>query len=123
MKKILIPVLVLSTLQGFAQKNAKPDAFAKTISPQDLRTRLYIVASREMEGRETATEGQRRAAAYIEAQFRSMGLEPGNKGSYQLYYDVYQDSLVNAGLEVNGQNFQMDRDFNASSANINATMK
>ncbi|MFL5742589.1 MAG: M28 family peptidase [Flavisolibacter sp.] len=123
MKKILIPVLLLSTLNGFAQKKAKPDAFAKTITPQDLRIRLYIVAGPEMEGRETATEGQRKAAAYIEGQFRSMGLQPGNNGSYQLYYDVYQDSLVDAGLEVNGARFQMDRDFNASSANINATMK
>src|SRR5438270_4562990 len=123
MKKILITVLVLSTLHGFAQKKAKPDAFAKTITPQDLRSRLYIVAGPEMEGRETATPGQRKAAAYIESQFRSMGLQPGNNGSYQLYYDVYQDSLVDAGLEVNGQRFQMDRDFNASSANINATMK
>ena len=123
MKRILTAVLILSTLNSFAQKGAKPDAYAKTISPQDLRKHLYIVAGPEMEGRETATEGQRRAAAYIESQFRALGLQPGNNGSYQLYYDVYQDSLTDASLEVNGTPFQQDKDFNAIASNMDATMK
>jgi hypothetical protein len=37
---------------------------------------LYIIAGAEMEGRETATEGQRKAAAYIEKHFKSIGLIP-----------------------------------------------
>ena len=123
MKRILTAVLILSTLNSFAQKGAKPDAYAKTSSTQDLRKHLYIVAGPEMEGRETATEGQRRAAAYIESQFRALGLQPGNNGSYQLYYDVYQDSLTDASLEVNGTPFQQDKDFNAIASNMDATMK
>jgi hypothetical protein len=123
MKRLLIPVLILSTLQSFAQKGAKPEAYAKTISAQDLKKHLYIVAGPEMEGRETATEGQRKAAAYIESQFRNLGLQPGNNGSYQLFYDVYQDSLTGAALEVNGQSFQQDKDFNAIASNTDATMK
>jgi Zn-dependent M28 family amino/carboxypeptidase len=123
MKKILVPVLVLSTLGSFAQKAAKPDAYAKTINADDLKKRLYIVAAPEMEGRETATAGQRKAAAYIESQFKAMGLQPGNNGSYQLYYDVYQDSLTDAALEINGQAYQLDKDFNPSLNNINATMR
>src|SRR5437868_13963868 len=110
MRKILFPVLFLSTLNGFAQK-AKPDVSAKTITANDLKKHLYIVAGPEMEGRETATPGQKKAAAYIESQFRSLGLAPGNNGSYQLKYPVYQDSLLIATVEVNGKNFELDKDF------------
>src|SRR6476661_3102376 len=101
MKKFLALVLVASTLNSFAQKAVNvPRAYAKTISAVDLKKHLFIVASAEMEGRETATPGQKKAAAYIESQFRALGLQPGNNGSYQLYYDVYQDSLTNAAFEV-----------------------
>jgi hypothetical protein len=123
MKKILVLVLTLSTLHGFAQKTAKPDGYAKIISPADLKKRLYIVAGADMQGRETATEGQRKAAAYIESEFKSLGLQPGNKDNYQQFYNIYQDSLVDAKLEVNGQGYQLDKDFNVSGNNIPATMR
>src|SRR6478672_8914867 len=119
MKKILLLVLCAGTLHGFAQK---PEKFAKTITAEDLKKHLFIVAGPEMEGRETATPGQKKAAAYIESQFRSLGLQPGNNGSYQLYYDVFQDSLTNATLEVNGQSFQVDRDFNPLLGNYPASL-
>ena len=94
-----------------AQKKTDPATFAKTITTEDLKKHLYIVASREMEGRETATPGQKKAAAYIENQFQSLGLTPGNKGSYQMLYSVYQDSLVAASIDVNGKMFELDKDF------------
>src|SRR5262249_39574498 len=75
---------------------------------------LYIVAGREMEGRETATEGQRKAAAYIETQFRSLGLLPANKGAYQLQYPLYQDSLVSSTIEINGNSFELNKDFSTN---------
>jgi len=64
-----------------------------------------------MEGRETATEGQRKAATYIEDHFKSLGLQPGNNGNYQFGYPVYQDSLINASIEVNGKSFELNTDF------------
>ncbi|MGZ3849657.1 MAG: M28 family peptidase [Flavisolibacter sp.] len=120
MKKILTMLLALGTLHGFAQK---PQTYAKTITPEDLKKRLYIVAGPEMEGRETATPGQKKAAAYIESQFRALGLQPGNNGSYQLSYDVYQDSLTGADLEVNGKRFSLDRDFSPSANNNEGTLR
>lgn len=120
MKKLLIVALTLSALGSTAQKTPNPTPFAKYITAEDLRHNLAIVAGADMEGRETATEGQRKAAAYIESQFKALGLLPGNNGSYQLPYDVYQDSLTGAKLEVNGKTFLLDRDFNSTIAN-NAT--
>ncbi len=120
MNKLLPVVLMLSTINSFAQK---PETFAKTITEEDLKKHLYVVASAEMEGRETATNGQRKAAVYIEDHFKKLGLQPGNGASYQMNYDVYQDSLVGAALEVNGQAFNLDKDFNPSVSNIPATLR
>ena len=113
MKKLLAILLLLPSLFTLAQKKTKTDAtsFAATITPDDLKKHLYIVAGKEMEGRETATPGQKKAAAYIEGQFKSLGLMPGNNGNYQLPYGVYQDSLTNASIEINGKNFELDKDF------------
>lgn len=131
MRKLTLIILLLPALISLGQTGSKkrvgkndPTTFAKTITANDLKNHLYIVAGKEMEGRETATEGQRKAAAYIESQFRSLGLIPGNKGSYQLQYPVYQDSLLNASIEINGQAFELDKDFSASvSQNNTATYR
>lgn len=123
MKKTIVLVLALSALNGFAQKKGKPESFAKLITADDLKKRLYIVAGPEMEGRQTATEGQRKAAAYIESQFTSFGLQPGNNGSYQLFYPVYQDSLTDAQFQVNDRSFELDKDFNPSLNTFPATMR
>ena len=123
MKKFLIVVLALSTFKGFAQKSANPEPYGKTITAADLQKHLYIIASKEMGGRETGTEGERKAAAYIENEFRRIGLLPGNNGSYQLPYYLYQDSLTHAKLEINGKSFEEDKDFNASLASYAATLR
>lgn len=123
MKKIFILLLTGSTFYGYAQKAARPDAYAKTITAADARKHLYILAAPDMEGRETGTEGQRKAAAYIEAYFQQLGLQPGTANGYQQPYLLYQDSLVSASFEVNGKPFELDKDFAPYGNNIQATLK
>ena len=123
MKKIFIFLLLIAAANGFAQKVSKPEVYAKTITAADLKKHLYIVASPEMEGRETGTQGERKAAAYLENQFRNLGLEPGNNGSYHQYFNVYYDSLIEASVEVNGRAYQLDQDFIVPLSNIAATMR
>jgi len=120
MNRSLLFASLLFTTASFAQKLPKPDAYGKTITAADLKKHLYIVAGAEMQGREAATEGERRAAAYIENEFKRIGLEPGNNGSYRQYFPVYRDSLVGARLEVNGQKFDLDKDYNVNLNNIPA---
>lgn len=123
MKKFLALILVISSAVGFAQKTGKPEAYAKYITPEDLKRHLYIIAGPDMEGRETASEGQRKAAAYIENEFKRLGLQTGNGDKYQLYYSVYKDSITGSALEVNGKSFEVDKDYNASIRNIPATFR
>ena len=112
MKKIFLLVAVAATLMASAQKKTTdPKPFAVSITEADLKKQLYIVAGAEMEGRETATEGQRKAAAYIESQFSAMGLLPGNKGQYQQTFPVYRDSVIGSSMNINGKQLEMNTDF------------
>ena len=58
------------------------------ITPEDLKAKLSVIASADMEGRETATAGQRKAAAYIEDYFKKLKLLPGDSGKYQMRFPV-----------------------------------
>lgn len=122
MKKLIVTLCLFPALLSIAQKKANPKTFANTITVEDLKKNLYTIAGDEMEGRETATEGQRKAAAFIENEFKTLGLLPGNKGSYQMHFPVYADSLAKASIGVNDLKFSVGEDFSFSlSANHSAT--
>ena len=112
-----LPLALLAQKATKAVKVANPQPYANSITADDLKKHLYIVAGKEMEGRGTGTAGERRAAGYIESQFKALGLMPGNKDSYQLYWPVFQDSTIRSSLEVNGKAYEMEKDFS-----VNANM-
>lgn len=103
------------------KKNKAAEKFAQTILAADLQTHLYIVASPEMEGRETGTEGQRKAAEYLKQQFSKIGLAPGNNGSYEQFYPLYKDTLKDAQISINGKSFAFGKDFSAALNSINTS--
>ncbi len=98
MRKLLALACLFIFLSGHAQKIANPKPFASSITADDLRRHLFIIAGKEMEGRLTASEGQRKAAAYIQNHFQSLGLQPANAGSFQMAYPVFQDSIIRSSL-------------------------
>ena len=60
-----------------------PRPTSPAITAADLMTRLYIFADDSMQGRETGTEGNRRALRYVERELKRLGLTPmGDGGSY-----------------------------------------
>jgi hypothetical protein len=118
MKKLIWIFLLLVSNLVIAQKAEDLTKFGTVITQQGLKEKLSIVASAEMEGRETATPGQKKAAAYIEAQFKKMGLKPGNGDSYQQLYPVYMDAISEKKLSVNGRSFEWDKDFSFSLQSI-----
>jgi Zn-dependent M28 family amino/carboxypeptidase len=122
MKNPLLLVFVLMSSQAicFAQsKNA--EKYAATITTHDLKKHLTIIAGDEMEGRETGTPGQRKAATYIEKQFKLLGLKaiPALKG-YQQLYPLYKDSLVSSELTIDGKATEFGKDYYCQS-NISET--
>lgn len=122
MKNYLLLACSFLTLSVSAQKkNKTAEKFAQTITAADLKTHLYILASPEMEGRETGTEGQRKAAAYIKEQFQRIGLAPGNNGNYEQFYPIYKDTLTGAAVSVGSNNYSFGKDFSAMINNVVTT--
>ena len=111
MKQILFGAMFLSSGIAYGQKEDASAKFAALITPASMKQKLTILAGPEMEGRETAMPGERKAAAYIESEFKRMGLKPGNGNSYQQYFNVYQDELASIELRVNGKLYNWDKDY------------
>ncbi|WP_080054335.1 M28 family peptidase [Spirosoma aerolatum] len=92
------------------------EKFANTITAADLEKNLRVLAADDMEGRETGTRGQRKAAEYIASQFAAEGLKPivktedgkmGYQQPFTLYRKTWGDFYVNAG----GKRFENQKDF------------
>ncbi len=95
---------------SFSQKDIA-SKYAEIITPSELKKKLTVIASADMEGRETAMPGQKKAAAYIESYFKKIGLQPAAGSGYQLQFPVYRDSVESAVLNINGNGLQMNKDF------------
>lgn len=117
MKKTFLACTLLLSITAFSQTD-NAAKHAASITPAALKEKLSIIAGAAMEGRETATPGQKRAAAYIENYFRKIGLQPPNSNGYQLVYPVYQDTLENAQLMVNGNSFELNKNFAIPASSI-----
>ena len=115
-------VALFLSVCSFAQTD-NAAKYAAEITEATLSKHLSIIAGAAMEGRETGTEGQRKAAAYIESQFKAIGLKSVEslKG-YQQFYPLFQDSLQKAELVINGKATVFGKDF-ISPLNNNETGK
>jgi hypothetical protein len=104
MKKLTVIVFLTSIqISGFAQINPAAK-YASIVSATALKKHLTIIASDSFEGRETGTEGQRKAAEYIENHFKSLELQqaPALNG-YQQFFPIKQDSIIEVALLVNNE--------------------
>lgn len=123
-KKIIVCLLLALPFIATAQKKDKnASKAAATLTVEDMKKHLYIIASKEMEGRDTPSPGLERAADYIEAHFKSLGLIPGNNGSYRQTYPLYKDSMVSATMKINGAGLTLNADFQPQSNNYAAEMR
>ena len=62
--------------------------YASTISKEELKDLLTILASDEYEGRETGKPGQKKAAQFIADYYKELGVPPCNNGSYFQQYPL-----------------------------------
>lgn len=124
MKKNLVLPFILAGFMGFAQTD-DASTYASTITAADLEKHLSIIAGADMQGRETGTDGQRKAAAYIETYFKNLGLPAVEKlKGYQQFYPLYKDSMLNAALIINDKAAVYGRDYMVpASTNNNGKFK
>lgn len=123
-KKLIACLFLVAPLSGIAQKKDKNVVkIANTITVEDMKKHLYIIASKEMEGRDTPSPGLEKAANYIEDHFKALGFLPGNNGSYRQTYPLYKDSMLNATMKINGNALQLNTDFQPQANNYVAEMR
>lgn len=98
MKNIFVPLLsavLLTSCATTANYSYDGRAFRKayeSISQDDLKRDLYIIASDEMEGRQTGSEGQKNAGRYMIGQYQKMGVNfPAALNSY---YQTVPESFM-----------------------------
>ncbi|OYQ42913.1 peptidase M28 [Flavobacterium cyanobacteriorum] len=72
-------------------KNADIQKYINSITAADLKKHLYIVASDEMQGRNTGEEGQKKAGKYLIAEYTKNGISfpKGASGWYQNVPSAY----------------------------------
>jgi len=91
MKKILFLLLLSTTISCTSQKasvsDVNPTEYSNTITASDLKTHLTIVASDEMQGRETGSEGQKKAGQYLIDQYK-VNTVPFPNGATDYYQKV-----------------------------------
>ena len=121
MKKLFtLCVLIVFTANALFAQDKNVKKIASTIKAKELKQKLTIIAGADMEGRETATEGQRKAADYIENYFKKLGLLAGNFDSYQMYFPVYMDTAPQSSLIINNTSYTAMQDYSFNAGNTNA---
>ncbi len=79
----------ISTSSPSGNSEIKTPGFQKpfnSITSEELKKHLYIVASDEMQGRDTGSEGQKKAGRYLISQYEKMGVS--HPKSMKDYYQI-----------------------------------
>ena len=99
MKKIVFIVIGLALACNSSQKTVttpevigktsqiSSETYAETITEDELKDHLYIYASDEFEGRETGEPGQKKAIAYLKAEYEKLGV-PAAKADGDYFQQV-----------------------------------
>ena len=89
MKKLFFFLLLSGLIHSATAQSSEysVEDFAASITPGDLRMYLSVLASDALEGRETGTEGNDKAAQFLASQLAAFGI-PGHREDGQYYQDV-----------------------------------
>ncbi|MDI1315701.1 M28 family metallopeptidase [Flavobacterium sp.] len=105
MKKIVVVFLLSIVFASCSSKKVSTtvvdtSAYFSTISTERLKSHLTVIASDEMEGRETGSEGQKKAGRYIIDFYKKQGIgfPKGATSYYQSIPAVYLNAKRNENL-------------------------
>jgi Zn-dependent M28 family amino/carboxypeptidase len=106
MKKItcLFVAAIMTSCYGtkdiiVSKSSSNPTKYLNTITADELKAHLYIVANDSMEGRETGSVGQKKAGKYLISQYQKNKI-PFPKGA-QNYYQHIPAAFLNAKRNEN----------------------
>ncbi len=96
------------------------------IDSEYMKTMVKYLSSDEMEGRETGTKGEQKAADYIIREFKRIGLvAKGDQGSYIQTFDAYAGKVYGANneLNLNSQSCELHKNYFAFEYSKNGFVK
>jgi Zn-dependent M28 family amino/carboxypeptidase len=84
MNKLILSSLTIFLLASCSNNEAKfaEDDGLNVFNADSLKKHIAVLASDDFMGRKPFTEGETKTVAYLQEQFKQMGLEPGNGESY-----------------------------------------
>ncbi len=102
-----LPAVILATLAvgACADGTDTPEEAAATITEEDYRAKLQVIAHDSMMGRDTPSEGLEETATWIADEFREYGLEPGGEDAGYLQrwpYPAFAADWDATSVEVRG---------------------
>jgi Zn-dependent M28 family amino/carboxypeptidase len=84
--------------------SCKKKEIATPITPDEIKSHIAVLADDSLTGRKPFTKGEDKAIAYVAAQFKNMGVAPGDNGSY--FQDVPMveiKSTPSATMQIGGK--------------------
>ena len=117
MKKTLFLLVATALSCNSSQKTIKENVseepqiaseitYAETITEAELKDHLYIYASDEFEGRETGQPGQKKAIAYLKAEYEKLGIPAAKEdGNYFQEVPLEISKLPIGKLSLNNTDF------------------
>lgn len=113
-KNIITGIFLVFASFAYAQDDATK--YADRITPADLKKHLVIIASDSLEGRDTGSPGQKKAAEYVSKHFKQYGLQPiatgvdGSK-SFLQKYNLYKRTWGDVYVQNKGKKYEFNKDF------------
>src|SRR5918994_7524326 len=106
-RRVLVPAVFLALLTAGTAAQQRAGRGADAITETDLKEWLTYIASDELQGRRTYSEGLGLAAGYIASHLKEWGVKPaGDSGSYFQTVKVQgirSNSKASVTVDVNGQ--------------------
>ena len=82
MKKFAFILIAMFVYTGCNPENRRIDQALNSISADDMKKYISVLASDDFLGRAPSTIGETKTISYLSDQFRQIGLKPANNGSY-----------------------------------------
>src|SRR6056297_4040915 len=110
------------TIISEVNQSVNQKVYGETITEAELKEHLFIYASDEFEGRETGESGQKKAVAYLKAEYEKLNIPAAQKdGNYFQKVPLQVAQMPTGSLIINETPFALGEDFisfNEASANF-----
>lgn len=107
MKHIVPTLLAFAALfagcKGNTQNASNDTLAADTGMAADIRQHIAVLANDSLLGRKPFSKGEDKTIAYIAGEFKKLGLEPANKGSYFQEVPLVEITTLPADMQVSGK--------------------